>query len=72
MNTKTRRRPILGFFSGLVFAIGISLLLFVYGVLPMTVVWLGFVALAGAVIGVVLAYIAPAREPADGASTESA
>ena len=58
---KTRRHPILGFFAGLFLGIGIALILFVFGVIPMTVTWLGILAGGCAVLGVVGAYAAPAR-----------
>jgi len=58
---KTRRHPALGFFAGLFLGIGIALLLFVFGVIPMTVMWLAILTLGFAVLGVVLAYVAPAR-----------
>jgi uncharacterized membrane protein len=50
MTTKVRRHPILGFFAGLFF-----------GILPVTVMWLGISTLGFAVLGVVLAYVAPSR-----------
>jgi multisubunit Na+/H+ antiporter MnhB subunit len=55
------RHPIMGFFGGLLLGIGIALMLFVFGVVPMTVVWLGVLALGLAILGVVLAYAVPAR-----------
>jgi len=58
---KTRRHPVLGFFAGLFLGIGIALLLFVFGIIPMTVMWLVILTLGVAVLGVVLAYVAPAR-----------
>lgn len=58
---KPRRHPVLGFFAGLFLGLGIALLLFVFGVLPMTVMWLVILTLGVAVLGVVLAYVAPAR-----------
>lgn len=61
MKRRARRHPVLGFFSGLVFGLGLALLLFTYGVLPMTVLWLGYLLLAGAILGIILAYVAPAR-----------
>lgn len=63
MNEKTRRRPVLGFFAGLLFGLGVALMLAVLGVIPMSLVWLGVAAGAGAVLGLVLAYLAPARAP---------
>ena len=63
MNEKTRRRPVLGFFAGLVFGLGLALMLAVLGVIPMSVVWLGVVVGFCAVLGLVAAYLAPARAP---------
>jgi hypothetical protein len=58
---KVRRHPVLGFFSGLFLGLGLVLTLFVFGVLPMTVLWLAVFALGLAVLGVVLAYVLPGR-----------
>jgi hypothetical protein len=58
---KVRRHPVLGFFSGLFLGLGLVLILFVFGVLPMTVLWLAVFALGLAVVGVVLAYVLPGR-----------
>lgn len=55
------RHPVRGFFAGLLLGIGIALILFVFGVIPMTVIWLGVLALGLAVLGVVAAYAAPVR-----------
>lgn len=63
MNGKTRRRPVLGFFAGLIFALGLALMLAVLGIIPMSVVWIGAVAGLGAVLGIIAAYLAPARAP---------
>ncbi len=51
----------MGFFAGLLLGLGVALLLFVFGVIPMTVMWLAILAIGVAVLGVVLAYVAPAR-----------
>jgi multisubunit Na+/H+ antiporter MnhB subunit len=61
MTTKVQRRPILGFFAGLFFGFGLALILFSFGILPVTVMWLGLSTLGFAVLGVVLAYVAPTR-----------
>lgn len=61
MTTQVRRRPVLGFFAGLVFGLGLALLLFVFGLVPTTAVWLATVVVACMVLGVVAAYVAPAR-----------
>jgi putative flippase GtrA len=56
-----KRHPVRGFFAGLFLGLGIALLLFVLGVLPMTVARLCIVTLVGIVVGIVLAYVAPVR-----------
>jgi hypothetical protein len=56
-----KRHPVRGFFAGLFLGLGVALLLFVLGVLPMTLAWLGIVTLVGVVVGIVLAYVAPVR-----------
>ena len=61
MNEKTRRRPVLGFFAGVIFGLGVALMLVVLGVIPMSVVWLGALAALCAVLGIAAAYLAPAR-----------
>jgi uncharacterized membrane protein SpoIIM required for sporulation len=58
---KPTRRPVLGFFAGVFLGAGIAIMLFVFGILPMTVMWLGVVVLLGAVLGVVVSYVAPVR-----------
>ncbi len=66
---KARRHPVTGFFAGLLLGIGIALVLFVFGVVPMTLMWLGILAGGGAVLGIVVAYVLPARgTPAAGAT----
>jgi multisubunit Na+/H+ antiporter MnhB subunit len=61
MTTKAQRRPILGFFAGLFFGFGLALILFVFGILPVTVMWLAILTVGMAVLGVVLAYLTPVR-----------
>ena len=61
MSGKVHRHPVLGFFAGLVLGLGIAMLLFVFGIVPMTISWLGIVVAAFVVLGVVLAFVAPAR-----------
>jgi multisubunit Na+/H+ antiporter MnhB subunit len=61
MTAKAHRHPILGFFAGLFFGFGLALILFVFGVLPVTVMWLAILTAGMAVLGVVLAYVAPVR-----------
>ncbi len=58
---KVRRHPIPGFFAGLFLGLGVALTLFVFGVVPMTVMWLGIVVGAFAILGIVGAYAVPAR-----------
>ncbi|MHB1165793.1 MAG: hypothetical protein ACYC0W_04260 [Candidatus Nanopelagicales bacterium] len=64
---KTRRHPILGFFSGLLLGIGIALILFTFGIVPMTILWLAVLTVGGIVIGIALAYALPARGRRQGA-----
>ena len=61
MSATVHRHPVLGFFTGLFLGLGIALLLFVFGVIPMTAVWLAGLVLGLAVLGVVAAYVTPAR-----------
>ena len=61
MTTKVQRHPILGFFAGLFFGFGLALILFVFGIVPVTIMWLGGLTLGCALLGIVLAYIAPVR-----------
>lgn len=61
MTTKAHRHPILGFFAGLFFGFGLALILFVFGVLPVTVLWLVVLTVGMALLGVLLAYVAPVR-----------
>jgi len=56
-----KRHPVRGFVAGLLLGLGVALLLFVLGVLPMTIAWLGIITLVGIVLGIVLAYVAPVR-----------
>jgi multisubunit Na+/H+ antiporter MnhB subunit len=58
---KVRRHPILGFFAGLFLGIGIALMLFVFGIVPMSAMWLGIVVGGFAVLGIAAAYAVPAR-----------
>lgn len=66
MSTQVRRRPVLGFFAGLLFGLGLALVLIVLGAVPTTWVWLAAPAIAGMVLGVVMAYVAPVRGAARG------
>lgn len=58
---KARRHPVRGFFGGLLFGLGLAMLLFVFGVIPMTALWLGILSIGLAALGVVIAYVTPAR-----------
>lgn len=58
-----RRHQVLGFLGGLSLGLGIALLLFVYGVLPMTLLWLVVIVLGMAILGWIFARVIPAREP---------
>ena len=61
MSSRVHRRPVLGAFAGLFLGLGLALVLFVFGVVPTTAVWLGALAVVGVVLGLVTAYAAPAR-----------
>ncbi len=61
MSRSVRRRPVLGFFAGLVFGLGLAMVMFVFGVVPTTALWLAILTIAGVVLGLVTAYAAPAR-----------
>jgi len=54
------RHPVLGGIAGFLIGVGAALLLFVYGVLPLTAGWFLALALLGAVLGVVGALSIPA------------
>lgn len=62
-----RRHPVLGFFSGLLLGLGAAIMLVLLGVVPMSVLWLGIITVAGIVIGIALAYALPARRAAGSA-----
>ena len=55
------RHPFRGLFAGLLLGLGVVLMVFVYGALPMTVLNLALFVIGGAVLGVVLAYVTPPR-----------
>jgi hypothetical protein len=61
MTTHVRRRPVLGFFAGLVFGLGLALLLFVLAVVPTTAMWLGSIVGGCALLGLGAARVAPVR-----------
>ena len=56
-----KRHPVLGFFSGLLFGLGLAFVLIALGVVPLTLTWLAGITVAGVVLGVAWAYAAPAR-----------
>lgn len=62
------RHPVIGALAGLALALGAALLLFVYGVVPMTVGWLFGLLLVGALFGIVAAYVTPPLQPRGGQS----
>ena len=59
--TKVRRHPILGAFAGLLLGLGVAIMLFIYGVVPVTLFWLVGLLVGGLALGIVLAYVAPPR-----------
>lgn len=63
MSERVKRRPILGFLAGLLLGLGLAILLFIFGVVPTTAAWFAIIVVAGAVLGIVAAYVAPARPP---------
>lgn len=58
------RHPVRGFFTGLLLGLGIVLIVFAFGALPMTLLTLGLFLVGGAVLGVVIAYAIPPRHRA--------
>ncbi len=54
----------MGFFGGLLLGIGIALMLFVFGIIPITALWFGILAVGCAVLGVVVALVVPPRKAA--------
>lgn len=68
--TVVDRRPLVGTAAGLCLGLAAALLLFVYGVLPMTIAWLVVLLLIGGVAGVITALVLPPLHPASrGASS---
>ncbi len=53
----------MGFFAGLLFGVGLVLMLFVYGIIAMTWVPLAIAAGVGALLGILLASVVPGRKP---------
>lgn len=60
---KRRNHPIMGFFAGLFLGLGTALLLFVFGIIPVTIAWLLSLIVGGILIGIVLGFVLP-RKPA--------
>ncbi len=63
MSARVRRHPIMGFFAGLLLGLGLAVLLVIFGIVPMTALWLAILVGGGVVLGIVLAYVTPARAP---------
>ena len=51
----------MGFFAGLCLGLGAALILFVFGIIPLTVVWLVSLLIGGIVLGIVLGYVLPGK-----------
>ncbi len=62
MSAEVRRHPVLGFFAGLCLGLGVVLILFALGVVPFSVTWLGVATLGGALLGMLVTFVAPARQ----------
>jgi CHASE2 domain-containing sensor protein len=60
--TIERRHSVMGFLGGVSLGVGIALLLFVYGVVPMTVVWFVVIAVGLGILGWIFARVIPARD----------
>jgi hypothetical protein len=56
-----KRHPVMGFFAGLFLGLGIALMMITMGIVPLSAMWLAVLTLGGAVLGVALAYVVPAR-----------
>ena len=61
MSTRVTRHPVLGIFAGLIFGLGLALVLAVFGTIPTSVAWIGIVVGACLLLGLAAAYAAPAR-----------
>ncbi len=59
--TTVHRHPIVGFSFGLLLGLGLAILLFLYGVVPITAMWLGALLAGGILLGIALAYLVPVR-----------
>jgi hypothetical protein len=57
------RHRVMGFLAGLLFGVGLVLMLFVYGIIAMTWVPLAIAAVVGALLGVLFASVVPGRTP---------
>ena len=67
MRAVRKRHPIIGFFGGLFLGLGVALLLVLYGKIAFGTLTPYVIILAGMVLGVVWAFVAPARGRARGA-----
>ena len=61
MSKSTKRHPLRGLFGGLFLGLGAALLLLAFGVLALKLWYLVGLVAIGAIIGLVLAFVAPAR-----------
>ncbi len=62
--TEKDRHPVLGFLGGLVLGVGVAMLLFVFGVVPVSIGWLAGCAAGFAVLAMIGALVVPARPAA--------
>jgi hypothetical protein len=56
-----KRHPFMGFFAGLFLGLGLFLMLSAMGIVTLSVMWLAILVVSGVVLGIALAYAAPAR-----------
>lgn len=61
--TRKKRRPFRGLFGGLLLGLGLGLMLMISGILPLSVVYLAGFTVIGLCVGLVLAFVSPARRP---------
>lgn len=60
---RKKRRPGRGLFGGLLLGLGMGLMLMISGILPLNVIYLAGFAVIGLCVGLVLAFVSPARRP---------
>jgi hypothetical protein len=60
--TIERRHSLMGLTGGASLGLGIALLLFVYGTVPMTVLWLALIVLGMGILGWIFSRVIPARD----------